>query len=210
MYRATTAVASVDTVVRLVAESAAHATEAFRDMGTSEWIAFGSMLAAWIATWQAIRSTRLSGRMYSLSVAEQRRTEPAVDVYLADSQIQHHPSEQRRIYVFHLLITNSSLSANSIKQISLSVEFRAQDRPPSNVSVPHDTAAADAAGVSLDEILRVPSPIAAGDSISGAAVFPFANALLGSSSVESYTVTVSDAHDREVHCQAILLEETDS
>ena len=210
MYRATTAVASVDSLVRLMAGIAAHVTQAVHDMGTSEWIAFGSMLAAWIATWQAIRSTRFSGRMYSLSVAEQRRTEPAVDVYLADSQIQHHPSEQRRICVFHLLITNSSLSANSIKQISLSVEFRAQDRPPSNVAVSHDSTAADAAGVSLDEALRVPSPIAAGDSISGAAVFPIASVLFGNGSVESYTVTVSDAHDREVHCQAILLRETDS
>lgn len=210
MYRATTAVASVDSLVRIMAEIAAHATKAVQDMGTSEWIAFGAMLAAWIATWQAIRSTRFSGRMYSLAVAEQRRTEPAVDVYLADSQIQHQPNEQRRICIFHLLITNSSVSANSIRQISLCVEFRAQDRPPANVAVPHDPSAASAAGISLDETLRVPCPIAAGNSISGAAVFPIANVLFGHGSVESYTVTVSDAHDLEVHCQAILLRETDS
>ena len=163
MYRATTDVAGIDAFVRRAAEVTTDVAEAFNDMGASEWIAFGSMLAAWIATSQAIRSARLSGRMYSLSVAEQRRTEPAVAVYLADSQIQHHPSEQRRICVFRLLITNSSLSANSIKRIALAVEFRADDQPPFNVAIPHDGTAADAASVSVDEVLRVPSPIAAGD-----------------------------------------------
>ena len=166
------------------------------------------MLAAWIAAWQAIRSTRLSHRMYSLSITEQRRTEPAVEVYLADSQFVHLPNEQRRIYVFHLLITNKSLAANSIKQVTLSLEYGERGQPLSNVAVPHDSNAASRVGVGAPEVLRVPSPIAGGETISGAAVFNIANALLGNGAVESYTVTVLDAHDRQAHCHAILLRET--
>ena len=179
-------------------------------MSIYEWIALGSMLAAWIAAWQAIRSTRLSRRMYCLSVAEQRRTEPALEVYLANSYIVHLQNEKRRIFVFHLLITNQSLAANSIKQVKLTLEYGQRGQPTSNVAVPHDSNAASAVGVGPLQLLRVPSPIAAGETGSGAAVFPISNALLGNSVVESYTVTVLDAYDRQAHCQAILLKEMES
>ena len=207
---ATTAVAFADSLIQSAAMTIQRVTAAISGMGTSEWIAFGSMLAAWIAAWYAFRSTRLSGRMYSLSVAEQRRTEPAIEVYLADCHIVHLPSEQRRVYVFYLLITNKSLTANSIKEIKLSLEYGHRDQPPSNVAIPHDSTTASTVDAGSTEILRVPSPIAAGESIAGAAIFPIANAILGNSAVGPYTVTVLDAHDREAFCSAFVLKEKDS
>ena len=141
---------------------------------------------------------------------EQRRTEPALEVYLADSRIVYPPNHQRRIYVFHLVITNTSLAANSIKQVTLSLEYRQSGQPPSNATVPHDSNAASMFAVGAPEVLRVPSPIAAGGTVSGAAAFNIATTLLGDGAVESYTVTVLDAHDRRAHCQAILLRESPS
>lgn len=177
-------------------------------MGVSEWIALGTMIAACIAAWQAIRSTRLSGRMYSLLISEQRRTEPAVEVYLVDSRFLHLSNGQRRVYVFHLLITNKSMAANSIKDVRLSLKHGQRGQPSSNIVIPHDSKAASTIDIGATEILRVPNPIAAGETISGVVAFSIADALLGNGLVEAYIVTVLDAHDRESHCQAIFLRET--
>ena len=111
---------------------------------------------------------------------------------------------------FTLVITNTSLAANSIKQVTLSLEYRQSGQPPSNATVPHDSNAASMFAVGAPEVLRVPSPIAAGGTVSGAAAFNIATTLLGDGAVESYTVTVLDAHDRRAHCQAILLRESPS
>lgn len=178
------------------------------NMGASEWIAFISMLAACTAAGAAIHVSRSSARMYSLSLKEQQRTEPAVEVYLADSRIRRLPNNQCRVYVFRLLISNKSLNTNSITKLTLSFEYGRVEQPRSNLILPHDPNMARLLGVDSAEILRVPRPIASGEAISGVATFPIANALLSDESVESYTVTITDAYDREAQCHAILLRET--
>ena len=148
--------------------------------------------------------------MYSLAIEAERRKEPAVEVYLVDSGILNPPGEERRIYVFQLLITNKSLSANSIKQIELALEYGPQGQPPSNVMIPHDSSAAMAANMEATEVICVPCSIAAAATIAGAALFPIATDLIGDGVVESHVVTVTDAHDRGVECHAILLREVQS
>ena len=179
-------------------------------MGVSEWVAVGSMLAAWVAAWQAFRSTRMARRMYSLSVEAERRKESAVEVYLADSLILNPAGEEHRIYVFQLLIANKSLSSNSIKRIELALAYGQQGQPPSNVVIPHDASAAMAASMEATEVIRVPCSIVAGATMAGAALFPVATGLIGDGVVESHIVTVTDAHDRDVECHAILLREEQS
>ena len=78
------------------------------NLDATNWIAFGSMLAAFIAASEAFRSRRISSRMYDIAVREKLRTETPLDVYLVDSRILHVAREQRRVYVFELLITNKS------------------------------------------------------------------------------------------------------
>lgn len=189
-------------LVRLV--EAIHAVDA------SEWIAFGSMLAAGIAAWAAFRSNRRADRAYSLMVEGHRRSDPAVAVELADSEARHLLAEQRRVYVFHLLVTNQSLAANSIKLIHLSLECGHPQQPPSNVTVPHDPNAAAAVGLAPDEVFLIPTPLPPGGSISGAAVFSVCNGLFKDRPIESYVVAVVDTHGHEVSCQLMLLQETES
>ena len=148
--------------------------------------------------------------MYSLSVEAERRKEPAVEVYLDDSRILNPPGEERRIYVFRLVITNTSLSPNSIKRIELTLEYGQQGQPPSNVVIHHDSSAAVAASMEATEVIRVPCSIAAGATIAGAALFPIDTGLIGDGVVESHVVTMTDAHDRAVQCHAILLWEVES
>ena len=201
-----------DTVpcLNLGAAAFVRLVEAIQSVGTSEWIAFGSMLAAGIAAWAAFRSNRRADRAYSLMVAGHRRSDPAVCVELADSQAHHLLAEQRRVYVFHLLVTNQSLAANSIKLIHLSLECGHPQQPPSNVTVPHDPNAAAAVGLAPDEVFRIPTPLAPGGSISGAAVFSVCNGLFQDHPIESYVVAVVDAHGHQASCELLLLRETES
>ena len=166
------------------------------------------MLVAFIATSEAFRSRRLSSRMYDIAVREKLRIETPLDVYLVDARIVHVPREQRRVYVFELLITNKSAAPNSIKQLSLSLDYDQQNRPKSNLAIQHDRKALDASPAGqAGDALSVPRIIAAGEAISGTALFPVVNVILEHGPIEMYTVQLLDAHDRAAECQAILLKE---
>ena len=200
----------VNSLARFAMDAFQQMKVVINGMDAPEWIAFGSMLAAGIAAVVTCRNARLMRQMYTLAVTEQQRTQPAIQIYLADSRFLHRPIAQRRIYMFRLVITNQSLVANSVKRITLAVEYGQRGRPLSNVAIPHDSNAASAANIVSAETFRVPSPIAAGESVAGTALFPIADALLGDNVVNSHTVIVLDAHDREARCQAIVLREMES
>ena len=180
------------------------------NLDATNWIAIGSMMAAFIAAREALRSRRISSRMYDIAVREKLRTETPLDVYLVDSRILHFPKEQCRVYVFKLLITNKSAAPNSIKQLSLSLDYEQQKRPTSNLSIQHDLMALDALSRGqVVDAFSVPRLIAAGEAISGTALFPVGNAISELGPIEMYTVKIFDAHDRIAECQAILLRETE-
>ena len=187
---------------------------AFGGMDVAEWLpilaAWAGALAAWVGLGLGIRSIRLERRVFALSAEAERRKEPAVEVYLDDSRILSPPGEERRIYVFRLVITNTSLSPNSIKRIELTLEYGQQGEPPSNVVIRHDSSATPPVSMEAVEVIRAPCSIGAGATIAGAALFPIDSGLIGDGVVESHVVTVTDAHDRAVQCHAILLREVES
>jgi len=174
----------------------------------SEWIAIVSAVAACSAAWVAARNRRLAVRSHALAVAAHKRNEPDLDVYLSDSSVCALPSEQRHIYVFRLIITNRSLAANSVTQLTLFLESGHADAPAPNVFCPHDSSVSGVVGVPTTEVISVPRLLAPGEVISGVALFPIADNLLDYCAMESHTVMVTDAHGRQVHCQAILLRES--
>lgn len=181
---------------------------AINAMDFSDWIAFAAAVAASIAAWQAVRSTRFAAKMYALAIDGQRRTETPLEIYLMDSRLIHVSHEHRRAYEFHLLVTNKSLVANSIKQITLTLHYDEGEQPPSNLSIEHDPHAVDTLTPGAPDTFVVPSPIAGGGAVSGTALFSIADKLPLNRPVATYTVEVLDAHDRPTHCQQILLKES--
>lgn len=184
-----------------------RAFAAVSGMNVAEWIAFISMLVAVAAAAATLRNTLLMRRMYELSVESQRRTEPAVKAYLADFWFSNCPPEDCRVYVVHLVITNQSLAANSIKHITLSLEYGPKGAPLSNVTISHTPGVNGLVNVGTGESFRIPRPVAAGESVDGIALFPVANAILGDSVVKSHSITILDAYDRETNCHPIVLRE---
>ena len=145
--------------------------------------------------------------MYEIAIREQRRTETPVEVYLADSRILHVPAQQRRVYVFELVITSKSALANSIKQLSLSMDYEQDKRPASSLAIQHSAAALDESVAEVHSVFAVPRAIAAGEAVSGTALFSIADNILDNDTIEMYTVEVVDVHDRAARCQAVLLRE---
>lgn len=173
-------------------------------VGIAEVVAICSMLAAWVAAREAIRSRRLMARM-------QQQSEQAIDIYSANHYVARSPKDAvHRFYVFHLLITNSSTVNNSIKAMELSLAFSQDKGPRPNIVCPHNLDSARCLeGLDSQQIFRVPRSIGAGDTISGIAVFAVATSLIHGRRTESCTVTVTDAHDREVRYESLILRELD-
>ena len=178
-------------------------------MDVTDWVAVGSMLAAFAAAWQAWRSTRLAAQMHAIAVDQQLRTETPLEVYLAESRLLHFPSEKRRVYFFDLLITNKSPAATSIKTLTLSLNYAEGDGPRPNVAIEHDSTAMAESAAEAPTPISIPRPVAAGETISGAALFPITDGLLAKKPVESYDLKVVDAFDRTAECHAVLLRQTD-
>ena len=148
--------------------------------------------------------------MYDIAIREKLRTETPLDVYLVDSHILHIRNDQHRIYVFKLLVTNKSAAPNSIKQLSLFLDFTQEKQPSSNLAVEHDYKAHDAIpNIKWEDTLSVPRPIAAGEAISGIALFPVSNVIFERGLIEMYTIRILDAYDRAAERQVSLLKETE-
>lgn len=182
----------------------------FAGIGFLEGLAIVSVLMTCMGVWYARRRTRISARREAIEIAKQQRTEPAIQLYLANCHVQKHNDSQRHVHVFSLLVTNQSLAANSIRELLLSLEFRSNGQPPRNLVCAHDAEVAQELGMDSAKVFSVPRPIAGGESIAGVAIFPVASAFLNQHEVESYTLTVRDAHENESCWQAFLLKENES
>ena len=113
------------------------------DFGAINWIAVCSVLAAFFAAVEARRNRRIASRMYDIAVHEKFRTETPLDVYLACALIPHVPKKNGRFHVFKLLITNSSVAPNSIKQLLLTFDYDQGNQPTSSLAIQHDPNALD-------------------------------------------------------------------
>lgn len=164
------------------------------------WTALLTALVALVNVW-------LARRQLSLATAEGRRKDPAINVCLAKARIKHLPSEHRRLYVFSLVVTNKSIVANSIKEIVLVIESGQQGQATSTINVPHTPSTASVSSVSDSECFKTPFSIGAGETVSGIALFSVRDNLVQGMAIESYRVRLTDGHDRQALCKAILLRE---
>ena len=173
-----------------------------KHMGITEVVTLASMGAAWVAAHQAIRNTRIMVRI-------QQRSELAIDIYSVNHYVVRSAKDTDNLYyVFHLILTNASTGNNSVKKLELSLQFRQENQPLPNVIRPHN---ADSASKILDlnfeHLFRVPCSILAGDTISRIAVFPVEVSVINNRRSASCTVTVTDAHDREVRYESLIIRE---
>lgn len=182
------------------------AVEVLGDVSPSTWISLGALVVAAYAAWYARRGTRIAEQVYNLHYAAHQRLQPALELYLVDAYIRPVPDPPRRIYVFQIRVTNKSDAANALKDVTLKIACGRRGEPPSNVIVRHNREAARAIANPPD-LLRVPQSVSAHSVTGGLALFPVADPLLRGLQIDSYTISLVDAHDHEVTKDALILRE---
>lgn len=175
-------------------------------MTPSEWLAAVSASAAVVAVGVAVWSLRTARQALAASLSQEARHESPIEVYLADSHILRLRSERRRLHIFQLVITNRSDLANSIRTLTLGLQYVRQGNPMPLVSIPH-TAHPPRGEHKTFEVLTVPFPLPPRGVVAGAAVFDVSDDVLSGADVESYRISVSDALERVTHLETIVVQE---
>lgn len=172
-----------------------------------DWIAVVAAIAAWVAAWQAIRSSRMAKRAYNLSLEQERRLLPSLEIYLVDAYIRRLQSLKLRLYVFQIMITNKSYAGNSLRDLQLVILHGQGSESLSNVMIPHKSDLVTHLSDATQDPLQIPSPIAAHAIVGGLALFGVPDDLLRESRIESYNIKVVDSYGHETQLEAILLQE---
>lgn len=183
-----------------------------REILTMEWvtiIAAIAAIAACIAAWYAARSSKIAKQAYQLSLEQDLRQRPSLDLYLDDSYIKRIEHKDERIFVFRLMITNKSASSNSIKDIQFQIEHQRKEGPLSNISIPHNPGLTDIIHEN-EKPFEIPFAIAPYSVIRGIAIFNVPNEIIRGSSVECYTIQIVDNKGHLSALEAILIQEIDN
>jgi hypothetical protein len=174
---------------------------------SGDWIAIISAVAAWLAAWQAFRSSRIARYSYKLALKQEQRLEPSLEVYLVDAYIRRLTPPSRRLFVFQITISNTSFAGNGLKELHLAINCSRRQGPSSVIVVPHKIELGAHLNQSASDILEIPSSIAAHTVIGGLALFEVHDEPLGGLRVESYTLKLLDTYGNETEKEAILLQE---
>ncbi|HEV8438033.1 MAG TPA: hypothetical protein VGT40_08065 [Methylomirabilota bacterium] len=175
---------------------------------TAEWIAISSAAIAAAAAGTAIWSACTSRQALKIARRQEQRHQSPLELYLADAYIRRVRPERRRVYVFHIVIMNSSDLPNSLRSVDLVVRYVRDGTPGPLIAVPHN---AETSYRVMDSVptLNVPSSIPARGVVAGTVTFSVPDEVLTGADVESYHLSVSDALGRITALEAILLREHD-
>lgn len=172
-----------------------------------DWIAIAAAFAAWMAAWQAFRSSRVARSAYQLALKQEQRLQPSLEVYIVDAYIRRRTKPSRRLYVFQITISNKSSAGNSLKDLQLVVHCSRDNGPPSDIFISHKLELSEQLHLSASDLLKVPSPIDAHTVIGGLALFEVHEGVLGGSKIEAYTLKLVDTYGNETDRETILLQE---
>lgn len=179
----------------------------FEDATVEDWISTVSAVAAWIATLEAVRASRLSRRAYALALQQEARLQPSLRLYLVESEVRRLGVGAPRIYIFQIVVSNGSDASNSIREVNLLVEHGRGHGPSSNFIAPHRADLTDRLTGLAVEPLRLPCEIAAHNSLGGLVLFEVPSELLRGSQVEAYTLRIIDTYGHHTSMEILFLQE---
>lgn len=170
-----------------------------------KWIPSPTTLAAWIAVIISYLSYRRSGRALRLAEQQEERRRPVLIPYLHKGYLRR--TEEDRIYMFLLSVSNPSDSNNAVARIDLRIEYR---------TASNFRAAVDVLTVMLDDqafggenhgFIEIPIRIEAHNTATGWVCFRVKKALLQDCSVDSYIILVTDSHGERGSIETALVQE---
>ncbi len=171
-----------------------------------EWVAIISMIAACVAALHAFRSSRTARQAYRLTLEQDLRHRPSLELYLVSAYILRLNESRDRLYVFHTRVTNKSYSGNSIKEMQLVIECDREQGPPSNFAIPHDFTLAEHLS-SEEDLFDVPCELGAHTILERTALFLLQDDLLRNSRIASYALRIIDTYGNKTDLVTIFLQE---
>lgn len=153
------------------------------------------------------RTTKVQQQQLRLQQLQEAGLRPSLALYLVDSYIRRLGPEAPRIYVFQIVVTNSSDVGNSIREARLVIEHGQGQGLPSSLVIGHKAELATQVPRAATGALQVPLAIAPRTSIGGLVLFEVPSEILRDSRVESYALQVIDTYGHETSKEAFLLHE---
>lgn len=154
------------------------------------------------------RTSATQAQQRRLQALQEEGLRPALDLYLVDSELRRLGAGQR-VYAFHVLVSNRSDAANSIREAQLVLEHRKEriDGPPSHLIAPQSEEVAAKYGDAQHPSLAIPCTVPARSSVRGLVWFEVPSALLAASRVESCTLRMIDTYGAAMDQEILYLVE---
>ena len=170
-----------------------------------KWMPFVAAVAAWVAAIFAYLTARRSGRALRLDEQREARRRPVLFLYLSKGYLRR--SDEHRLYMFLLSVSNPSDSNNAVAQIHLRIKYRTASNFLAAVDVP--------AVLQDDEIFRgdnhvhleIPTRVDAHHTVAGWVFFRVKKELLEDCNVDIYVIVATDSHGERVSIETVLVQE---
>jgi hypothetical protein len=170
-----------------------------------DWLGIISAIAACMAAWQAYRSSQVARSSYKLSLEQEARFKPSLQLYLKDAYFRR-VNESNRLYFFQVIISNTSDVSNSLKEVKLEIEHGEKNSLPSNILIDHKPSLAGQFQLE-QQAFQVPCEIGARASVAGFALFEVPHQFLKGLRIEAYKIVIVDTYGHESAVEAIFLNE---
>jgi hypothetical protein len=167
-------------------------------------VALVSLVIAFVAL---RRTTKLQQQQLRLLQLQEAGLHPSLTLYLVENYIRRLGPGSPRIYVFQIVVSNSSDLGNSIREARLIIAHEQGQGLPSNLVIAHKAELASRVPAAATGTFQLPAAIAARTSIGGLVLFEVPSEILRESPVESYALQVIDTYGHETSKEAILLQE---
>lgn len=171
----------------------------------AEWTNVAAAITAIASFFISIASYRTASRALWISEQQERRKQPQLFLSLLESFIERTPQAET-VYSFWLSIRNPTDSDNALASIEMHIRYVVASGVSLTVRLP--TAPSDgSASKNQESRLKVPSRVAAHDTISGWCEFVLKRNFIDEHTIESYQIVLTDSHQGETSVDVILISE---
>jgi len=154
-----------------------------------------SALAAWVALFLSFSNARAAKSALALAREQDRRRQPKVIPYLADSYFLR--TTNSRIFACSISITNPTDIDNSLVRTELEVSYDTPGGLEATVRIPAAPALVSQLGGYCGNVIAVPQPVEAHKAVAGWLLFELKHSLLSGGRPDAFSVVLEDSHGLE-------------
>jgi hypothetical protein len=175
-------------------------------MGSSDWIAVGSLLAAWVAAMMACGSWFVARRSLAFAKEQTLGARPRMVPYLVDGFVASERRTGKRIYAFSVSLSNRSNTDNSLSNTELLLTYFRPNQPTSTLVLAHDAQLGALLNINGGVLSRT-EPVPAHQTIVGWIFCGIDERILDGAAVDSYEVRFTDSHGIQAKLTPVIMRE---